>query len=227
MNALLKLIVLERAVIKCGGQTEAVLHKRFLARPVAAVHCAHLRQCNVTLVHEQKEVLREIVEQRHRRAARRAVRDYARIVLNAGAVAQLLHHLDVVIRALADALCLDKPVVLLKPLDALVALAAYLVDGGGHFLLGRDIVASGIYRGMAQYPCRHTGHDVYLAYAVDLVAEELHAYGLIVGIGRENLDRIAADAEHVALKCDVVALVAYLDKLSQQLVKIPRLAGAQ
>ena len=180
VDTLLELLIFERPVIEGRGQAEAVLNKRFLARPVAAVHCAHLRQSDMALVHKQQKVLREIVKQRHRRAARRAVRDYARIVLDAGAVAQLLHHLDVVIRALADALRLDELVVLLEPFDALVALAAYLVDGGGHLLLGRDIVTGGIYRGMVQYPRRHAGHDVYLAYAVYLVAEEFNTYGLVV-----------------------------------------------
>ena len=180
VDALFKLVKFQRAVIEGRGQAEAVFHKGFLARPVAAVHRAHLRQGDMALVHKQQKILREIVKQRHRRATRRAVRDYARIVLDAGAVAQLLHHLNVVIRALADALRLDELVVLLEPFDALIALAAYLVDGGGHLLLGRDIVAGGIYRGMVQYPRRHAGHDVYLAYAVYLVAEEFNTYGLVV-----------------------------------------------
>ena len=57
------------------------------------------------------------------------------------------------------------------------------------------------------------GHNIDLADAVYLIAEKLDSYRLIVRIGRENFNGIATDSEHIALKGDVIALVAYLDKL--------------
>ena len=80
---------------------------------------------------------------------------------------------------------------------------------------------------MAEVTYRRAGDDIDLAYPVDLVAEELDADGLVVRVGREYLDRIAAHAEHVALEGDIVSLVAYLYELAQQLVEGARLPRAQ
>lgn len=60
---------------------------------------------------------------------------------------------------------------------------------------------------------RHlTAHGVEFADPVDLVAEELDAHGLVAVVRRVELHRVAAHAEAVALKCDVVALVANFDE---------------
>ena len=74
--------------------------------------------------------------------------------------------------------------------------------------------------------CR-TGDNVYLAYSVNLVSEELNTDCFIVGVCREYFDRVPTHAEHIASKRDVVPLIAYLYKLSEQLVKIARLPRAQ
>ena len=78
-----ELLKLQRPVIKGRREPEAIVNERFLSRSVAAVHRAHLRERNMALVNKQQEILREIIQQRQRRAARRAVRYHARIVLNA------------------------------------------------------------------------------------------------------------------------------------------------
>ena len=70
-------------------------------------------------------------------------------------------------------------------------------------------------------------HDVHLAYPVDLVAEELDPYRLVVGICGKYLDRIASDTEHIALKGNVVALIADLNELMKQLVQVSRLTRAE
>ncbi len=227
MDAFGKFVKFERAVIESRGQAEAVLHQRFLPCPVAPVHRAHLRQRRVALVHKEQEILGEIVQQRKRRAPRRAVGDDAGIVLDPTAIAQLLHHLDVVVRALADALGFDELVVLFKIFHPLVAFGADALDGGGKLLLCRHIVARGIDRRVVQDAGRGTGDDVDLADAVHLVAEKLDADSPVVRVSREDLHRVAPDAEHIALEGEVVSLVADVDELAQQLVKAARLAGAQ
>ena len=50
---------------------------------------------------------------------------------------------------------------------------------------------------------------------------------MVRGIGRENVDRIAADAEHIAREGNVVALVADVDELAHELLRVALLAGAQ
>ena len=224
---LLEFLKLQRAVIERRRQPEAVFNERFLARTVAVVHGAHLRQRDVRFVDEHEKVLREIVEQRHRRAPDRAAGDDARIVLHAGAVAQLLDHLDIKIRTLRDALGLERLFVVFEKLHPLVALAADLLHGARHFLRRRHIVARRVNGRVAERVHRSARERVDLADALDLVAEVLHADGLIAPVGREDLHRVAAHAEHVALEGDVVSLIPAVDELFQQLLLRQAAAGAE
>ena len=68
----LELVPFQRPVVEAGGQAETVRDKYLLARAVAVVHAAHLRQRHVRLVYEKERILREEVEQRARRVARLA-----------------------------------------------------------------------------------------------------------------------------------------------------------
>jgi len=52
----------------------------------------------------------------------------------------------------------------------------------------------------------------------DRVAEELDADGAFLLVGREDLDRIAADAKGSAMRVDVVSLVLDVDKATKQVV---------
>ena len=169
----------------------------------------------MALVDEQQKILREIVQQGHRRAARRTLRDDARIVLDTGAIAQLLHHFDVIVHALADALRLEQLAVVGEEFHALVALLADLADRAGHLLLRRDIVA----RGPGDEPPDDlAGDGVDLADAVDLVAEEFYADRARRPVGGPKLNRVAPDAEHIALKRNVVALIPVVDEAAHQLL---------
>ena len=65
---------------------------------------------------------------------------------------------------------------------------------------------------MAERVHRSAREGVDLADALDLVAEVFHADGLIAPVGREDLHRVAAHAEHVALEGDVVSLIPAVDE---------------
>ena len=171
--------------------------------------------------------LGKIVQQGHGRAARGAVGDDPGIILDAGAVAQLLHHLNVIVRPLPDALGLQQLVVGLEPGDPIVALGADALNGGGRLLPGGHVVTGRVDGHVIEHPGGSAGDHVDLADAVHLVPEKLHADGPVVGIGGKDLHRVSPDAELVAFKGQVVALVADLDELPQQLVEIPGLTGAQ
>ena len=218
MKPLLELLKAQRAVVKRARQAEAVLHQALLAGAVAVVHGAHLRERDVALVDKEDEVIGEIVHQRHRRGAGCAPGDDAGVVLDAGAVPQLAHHLHVVARALLNALRLDELAVLLEVRLALGQLALDLLRGALHLLVRGDVVARGIDGHMVDDPLRRAGDGVNLGDAVDLVAEELHPDGVALRVDGVDLHRVAADAEHVALEGDVVAVIADLHELAQQLV---------
>src|SRR5438094_899991 len=96
----LELVEGEWTVVERAWQSEAVLDEDLLARAVAAVHAAHLRDRDVRLVDEHEEVRREVIEERPRAAPRRTACEMPRVVLDPSARAGLAHHLEVEARAL-------------------------------------------------------------------------------------------------------------------------------
>jgi hypothetical protein len=98
---------LQRAVVHAGGQAEAVFGQRELAPEVALVHAADLRNGDVALVGEDQRVVGQIFEQVGG-GSPGAAGEIARIVLDAGAGAGGLHHLQVEGRALLQPLRLEQ-----------------------------------------------------------------------------------------------------------------------
>ena len=108
-DALLPLLEVQRPVVERRRQAEAVRDQHFLARAVAVVHAADLRHGLVALVDDDQRVVRQVVEQRRRRLARRAAGQVPRVVLDAVAVADLLDHLEIEHRPLVQPLRLEQP----------------------------------------------------------------------------------------------------------------------
>ena len=85
----------QRPVVDAGGQAEAVFGERRLATKVAAKHAADLRHGDVAFVDEDERIVGQIFEQGRRRLAGLAAGEIARIILDAGAGAGRLHHLEI------------------------------------------------------------------------------------------------------------------------------------
>jgi hypothetical protein len=104
----LEFIEAQRPVIECGRQPEAVIDKVFLARSIALVHAACLRNRHMRLVDEHQRSRWKVVDQRRWRFARTAPGQMPRVILDPLAEADLGHHLEVVARPLLDPLRLDQ-----------------------------------------------------------------------------------------------------------------------
>ena len=124
-----ELVDAQRAVVERARQAEAVVDQHVLARLVALVHAADLRQRHVRLVDEAEEVVGEVVEQAVGRGAGLLAEQDARVVLDAVAEAHLAQHLHVVQGALAQAVRLEHLAVVLEPGAALLQLALDLDEG--------------------------------------------------------------------------------------------------
>ncbi len=135
-----ELVEAQRPVVERRRQPEAVLDERLLARAIALVHTADLRHRLVRLVHEDEEVVREVVEQRERVSSRRAALEDARVVLDPVAEAELLHHLEVVLGALPQPVRLEHLVLRFELLDPLLELVR--ISSTARSIVGWDVTYS-------------------------------------------------------------------------------------
>src|SRR5581483_10262351 len=140
----LPLLELQRTVVDRRGQAEAEFGQYALAVEVAAEHAADLRHRDVALVDDQQRIGGEVFEQRRRRLARLAAGQVARIVLDAGARARRLQHLDVEVGALLQSLRLEQAAGAVELGQALLEVDLYLLDRLVHRRLRRHVVAVGV-----------------------------------------------------------------------------------
>ena len=225
-RALPELLPPEGPVVHGAGQPEAVLDERALAAHVALVHRPDLRHGHVGLVQDDEEVLGEIVEQAVGGRSLLAAVDVPRVVLDAGAAADLAHHLDVVGRAHAQPLRLQELPLALELREPVDELGLDACDRPRHALRPRDIVRRR--EDVELLVLRHdlTGHGMQGHEALDLVTEHLDAHGMGLVDG-EHLERVATHAERAALEARVVAGVLDVDEAPQQRVAVMLLAHAQ
>ena len=227
VHLLLELVELQRAVVVGGGQAEAVVHQRLLAGEVAVVHGANLGDGHVALVHQNQQILGEVVQQGERRLAALTTVEVAGVVLDAVAVADLPQHFDVVARALLQTLGLQQPVVGLEVGQTVAQVVFDLGDAALQLVLADGVVAGGEEDDVGHVPQHPPGDDLDLGDALDLVAEELHAHRLLLAGGGDDLHHIAPDVEGAALGLEVVAAVLNLHQPVQQLLDLHLHALAQ
>ena len=63
IDPVLELAEVQRAVVFCGRQTESIVHQRRFPRLVAGIHAADLRNSLMRLIHDDEEIISEIVHQ--------------------------------------------------------------------------------------------------------------------------------------------------------------------
>ena len=194
-----ELVELERAVVQRRGQPEAVLHQRQLAGPVAVEHPADLRQGDVGLVHHHQVVGREVVEQAGGPLARATAAQVAGVVLDPGAGADLEQHLDVELGARLEPLRLQQLAGRLELGQPLGQLGADEMHRPLDLRALGDEVLGGIDGALLELRDRVAGERIDLADPLDLVAPQLDPDGLL-GIGGEDLDRVAPDPEGALLE---------------------------
>ncbi len=92
----LELLEFQWAVVESRRQSETVFHKIHLSRHIAAIHRPDLWHRHMALVNDGEEIVREIIKQAERTHARLTAVKITAVVLDAGAVSHLAHHLHVV-----------------------------------------------------------------------------------------------------------------------------------
>ena len=144
----------------------------------------------------------------------------ARVVLDAVAEAHLVQHLEVVERALLEALHLEDLVLGPELGEAQPQLLANRGDRVLQPRLARDVVARRIDSDALQAAHGLAAQRVDLGDRLDGVAEELDTQRALLFVRREDLDDVAADAERATVEVHVVALVLDVDELPQHMVAV-------
>ena len=178
------------------------------------------------LVDDAQPVVGEVVEQRVRRLVTLPTVEVHRVVLDAGAAADLAQHLEVVARAHAQPLRLEQLALPLELGEPLRELGLDALDGFGEPFLVGDVVRRREQRQTLELLDELAGERVDAEDALDLVAEELDADRVLLVRG-EDLDRVAADAELVAGEAEVVALVLQLDEAAQDVALVALVARVE
>ena len=150
----------------------------------------------------------------------------ARVVLDARAEADLLHHLEVELGTHAQPLSLEELALTLQLLQALVQL---LLDGADSALHGgraRRVVRRREDGDRVELGDDVAGQRVQRVERFDLVAEQLDPDRVLL-VDRDDLDRVAAHPELAAREVDVVALVLHVDEAADERVAPHVLADLQ
>ena len=192
-----ELVEPQRAVVERRRQPEPELDERLLARPVALVHPADLRDGLMRLVDDDQEVVGEVVEQRVRRRPRLAAVEVARVVLDAVAEAHLAQHLHVVLGARAQAVRLEHLALGLELGQARAQLGVDRLDRRLERASLHRVVRRRVDREVVEPGVDLARQRVEVGDRLDLVAEEADPVGRL-GVGRLHLDHVAADAEPAA-----------------------------
>ena len=159
------------------------------------MHAPDLGHRLVGLVDEADEVLGEVVDQAVGPLAGPASVEDPRVVLDPRAEADLAQHLHVVLGALAQPVGLELLAFPDQLLAALLELGADRFDGRLDRALPDVVVGGGPDRDVLEVVRDQlAGEGVEVLQALDLVAEEAGPEGRL-GVGREHLQRVAADAE--------------------------------
>ena len=216
----LKLLKIQRTVIKCGRQTEAIIHQCLFSRSVAKIHAADLRKRNMGLVHDDQKIIRKIVEQRTRWLPRCGTHEMAGIVLDPGAESSLPHHLHVKVCPLSDPLCLQELILTFKEGYLLLHLCKNILSRTHHLFLRNDIVGCREDRHMFQLCLHLSGQRLDLHDPVHLVPEELDPVRLTSGVCRKYFQHISSHTETSSFKIHLISCILDIDQFVDHFISV-------
>ena len=169
----------------------------------------------MAFVYDEHVILREIVDQAEGARALGAAVEITRVVFDAGAVPQLLDHLDVVFHALFDTLRLRRASGTLEEFDLPAQIQVYLLYGAVDALLGGYEEARGVERQVVERVDTLPRRGVDGLDGLDLVVVEHYAEALAAELaeGRHDVHRVAVDAKRRRFQVAFGAGVERFDQL--------------
>ncbi len=206
-----ELLETQRTVVGRRRQAEAELDQVLLAAVVAFILAVELGHRLMRFVEHHQKIVGEEVDQRAGWLAGRSTLDRRAVVLDAVAIANFLHHLEVVLRAHSQSLRLEQLALFLEGGETLLEFGFDAGDGLGHAFRVGDVVGRGEHHQLVEVGHLLTRERIDDADGLDLVAEQLDADRRLV-VGGMDLDGVAPDPELAPHQVHVVSLVTHVDQ---------------
>ena len=214
---------LERAIVERARQAETEIDEVLFSAPISFVHRAELRDGDVRFVEHAQKIVGKIVEERRRRLSRLPPRDRCGIVFDAGTVAHLFHHFDIVRRARFEAFVFERFFLRFKFGEASVEFPLYALGCGDEQFVRHDKVTCGIDDRFVQIFDRLSRHHVEALYLCDFIPIEFDFIRFVrFHVCRKDFHDVAADSEIAPLQYGVVALVLQRDKFFRDRMRSAR-----
>ena len=206
----LELVEPQWTIVERTGQAKTIVDQVFLSRPVALVHAADLRDRHVTFVEDHQRVERHVVQQGRRRFAGFAAGKMPRVVLDALAEPQFVHHFQIEARPLLDALGLHQLAGLVVLLEALAQFDLDGLDGAQGGTARCDIVAGRVDGVTRHFLNQLSCQRVEQGQRFDFVVEQRDSQCRLRTFRRENVQHVPPHPERPAAKLEFVAFVLHL-----------------
>ena len=174
-------------------------------------------------VNYDQKIFREIIHQGKRRFARRPSRKMARVILDAGTVAHLLHHFQVVAGPLFDALRFQQTVFPFETGQLLIQFCFNIMSRPQQIFPRGDKVRGRINRDVFALGQDFAGHAVDFLNLFDFIAKQRNPDHLFIGAGRIDFDHVAAHPELAASERHVIAIILDFDQFAQDVVPLANL----
>ena len=169
-------------------------------------------------IHQNQEIVGEVIDKRKRCLARLAVRQQARVIFDAGTVTHFLHHFNIIAGTLLETLCLQQTILALQQLQLLIQLRFNAFDGQVQLVLRRNIMGRRVDCYMLALSDNFTGHQVHLGQTVNFVAKKLDADNTFAVRRREHLDSVAMHAERATGEVNIIARILDIHQLLQNII---------
>ncbi len=210
---------IQRAVVQRRREPESVLYQDFLARPVAEIHSAHLRDRGMAFIHEQHPLAWDIVQQCRGRFPWTPSCQMARIVFDPAAISQFFHHLEIEHGPLVQPARFQEFILLFQAGSAFLQLRFDAANGVQQLFPGLDVMGFRIDGHSVVLFQNASGDRIDLGDGIDFVAEHLNAHRIIL-IGRKYLYDVAPCPEESPLKAIVLPGKLHFNQAPQDLIAL-------
>ena len=165
----------------------------------------------MAFVDDHEEIVGEVIQQAEGAGAGAAAVEEAGVVFDAGAEAELLYHLEVVVHTLFEALGFEGLCDAFEVFSLAVELILYFMDDAGHLALGGHVEIGREDGGVLYLFDALAGLGFEAFYLLYLVAEEGDAVA-VVGVGEVDVDGVAFYAESAAGEVTLATSIEAVDE---------------